>query len=269
MFEEYVPSPRRRALPGGPGGGRRPERSHDVPRRPRPLPWDALPPGGAQPGWSRDHRHRRPVPAAHLLHGRGVGRVCSGPPTAARAGSPSPTGRCPSGSSGSVAVADSDPNVIYYGTGSDGMRSNVSTGRGVYKSTDGGKTWSFAGLRDVGQIGEVRIHPVGPEHGVGRGHRRRVQAQPRPRHLQDHRRRQDLAEHALRVRQHRRHGRGDPARQPQRGLRLDEPRGAEALDHHQRLPRGRLLQEHRRGRALPEDHQRPAPRISSARPTWR
>jgi photosystem II stability/assembly factor-like uncharacterized protein len=71
-------------------------------------------------------------------------------------------GQVPLGSSGSVAVADTDPDVIYYGTGSDGMRSNVSTGRGVYRSTDGGKTWSFAGLRDVGQIGEVRIHPTDP-----------------------------------------------------------------------------------------------------------
>ncbi|MCG6958220.1 MAG: hypothetical protein LJF04_19695 [Gemmatimonadetes bacterium] len=71
-------------------------------------------------------------------------------------------GQVPLGSSGSVAVADSDPNTIYFGTGSDGMRSNVSTGRGVYKSIDGGKTWTFAGLRDAGQIGEVRIHPTDP-----------------------------------------------------------------------------------------------------------
>ncbi|MCG6988259.1 MAG: hypothetical protein LJF06_08770 [Gemmatimonadetes bacterium] len=71
-------------------------------------------------------------------------------------------GQVPLGSSGSVGVADSDPNVIYYGTGSDAVRSNVSTGRGVYKSVDGGKTWSFAGLRDVGQIGELRIDPKDP-----------------------------------------------------------------------------------------------------------
>jgi photosystem II stability/assembly factor-like uncharacterized protein len=69
-------------------------------------------------------------------------------------------GQVPLGSSGSIAVADSDPNVIYYGTGSDGLRSNVSTGRGVYKTTDGGETWTFAGLRDVGQIGKVKIHPT-------------------------------------------------------------------------------------------------------------
>lgn len=46
-------------------------------------------------------------------------------------------GQVPLGSTGSIAVADSDPNIIYLGTGSDGVRSNVSTGRGVYKTTDG------------------------------------------------------------------------------------------------------------------------------------
>ncbi len=72
-------------------------------------------------------------------------------------------GQVPVGSSGDVAVALSDPNIIYYGTGSDGARSNVSTGRGVYKSVDGGDTWTFAGLYDVGQIGAVRIHPTNPD----------------------------------------------------------------------------------------------------------
>src|SRR4051795_10946876 len=55
-------------------------------------------------------------------------------------------GQVPLGSTGAVAVADSDPNVVYLGTGSDDVRSNVSTGRGIYKSTDDGKTWTFAGL---------------------------------------------------------------------------------------------------------------------------
>ena len=72
-------------------------------------------------------------------------------------------GKIPLGSTGSVAVADSDPNVIYLGTGSDGVRSNVSTGRGVYKSTDGGETWNFIGLYNAGQIGAVRIHPTNPD----------------------------------------------------------------------------------------------------------
>ncbi len=72
-------------------------------------------------------------------------------------------GKVPLGSTGCVAVADSDPNIIYLGTGSDGVRSNVSTGRGVYKTTDGGATWTFAGLYDAGQIGAVRIHPANPD----------------------------------------------------------------------------------------------------------
>lgn len=71
-------------------------------------------------------------------------------------------GKIPIPSIGSIDVAESDPNVIYVGTGSDDIRSNVSTGRGVYKSVDGGKTWSFAGLHDAGQIGAVRIHPTDP-----------------------------------------------------------------------------------------------------------
>ncbi|HEX3086168.1 MAG TPA: hypothetical protein VHP99_16660 [Pyrinomonadaceae bacterium] len=71
-------------------------------------------------------------------------------------------GKVPVGSTGCVAVADSDPNVIYLGTGSDDVRSNVSTGRGMYKSTDGGQTWKFIGLYDAGQIGGVRIHPTDP-----------------------------------------------------------------------------------------------------------
>jgi photosystem II stability/assembly factor-like uncharacterized protein len=72
-------------------------------------------------------------------------------------------GKIPLGSTGCVAVADSDPNVIYLGTGSDDVRSNVSTGRGMYKSTDGGQTWKFVGLYNAGQIGSVRIHPTNPD----------------------------------------------------------------------------------------------------------
>src|SRR5437588_10047883 len=71
-------------------------------------------------------------------------------------------GKIPLGSTGCVAVADSDPHVIYLGTGSDDVRSNVSTGRGMYKSIDGGATWKFIGLYNAGQIGGVRIHPTNP-----------------------------------------------------------------------------------------------------------
>ena len=66
------------------------------------------------------------------------------------------------GSIGAIRVAPSDPDTVYVGTGSDGLRSNVITGRGVYKSVDAGRTWTFVGLRDAGQIGAVEIHPTDP-----------------------------------------------------------------------------------------------------------
>lgn len=67
------------------------------------------------------------------------------------------------GSIGSLDVADSDPRIVWVGTGSEGLRSNVSIGRGIWKSTDAGASWQFMGLRHTGQIGSVIIHPTNPE----------------------------------------------------------------------------------------------------------
>ena len=67
------------------------------------------------------------------------------------------------GSIGAIEVAESNPDIVYVGTGSDGIRSNVILGKGVYRSNDGGATWASAGLRDVGQISDVRVHPTNPE----------------------------------------------------------------------------------------------------------
>ena len=64
---------------------------------------------------------------------------------------------------GALAVAPSDPNVIYAGTGEACIRGNVSHGDGVYRSTDGGRTWVNRGLRDTRHIGRVRVHPSDPD----------------------------------------------------------------------------------------------------------
>lgn len=60
---------------------------------------------------------------------------------------------------GAIQVVQSNPKIVYVGTGSDGIRSNVIVGKGVYKSMDAGKTWRNMGLEKVGQIGAVEIHP--------------------------------------------------------------------------------------------------------------
>ncbi len=65
----------------------------------------------------------------------------------------------PTGSIGDIAVAPSNPNVIYVGSGEGVQRPDLSTGDGIYKSTDAGKTWRHLGLRDGQQIGGVIVDP--------------------------------------------------------------------------------------------------------------
>lgn len=64
---------------------------------------------------------------------------------------------------GAIAVCQNNPDIVYVGTGSDGIRSNVIVGKGMYKSTDAGKTWNFSGLKNAGQIGSLIIHPKDPD----------------------------------------------------------------------------------------------------------
>ncbi|MFY9530606.1 MAG: hypothetical protein WBC04_05355 [Candidatus Acidiferrales bacterium] len=64
---------------------------------------------------------------------------------------------------GSIGVAESDPNVIYAGTGEACIRGNISYGDGVYKSVDGGKTWSNVGLKDTRHIGALIVDPHNPD----------------------------------------------------------------------------------------------------------
>jgi photosystem II stability/assembly factor-like uncharacterized protein len=64
---------------------------------------------------------------------------------------------------GSIAVAPSDPNVIYAGTGETAIRLDVSYGDGLYKSSDAGRTWSNIGLKNGKFIGRICIHPTNPD----------------------------------------------------------------------------------------------------------
>ena len=73
-------------------------------------------------------------------------------------------GQFKSGTIGAIAVAPSDPNVIYVGTGEHAVRGQSSTyGDGVYKSTDQGRTWRNIGLGATRQVGAVRVHPQNPD----------------------------------------------------------------------------------------------------------
>ncbi len=72
-------------------------------------------------------------------------------------------GQIQSSSVGAVAVAPSNPDVVYIGMGEVELRGNIMQGDGIYKSTDAGKTWKHAGLADSQTISRIRIHPTNPD----------------------------------------------------------------------------------------------------------
>ena len=68
-----------------------------------------------------------------------------------------------SGNIGAMEFSESNPDIIYVGMGEPQMRNNVSWGDGVYKSTDGGETWTHLGLEETHHISQVRVHPTNPD----------------------------------------------------------------------------------------------------------
>ncbi len=69
----------------------------------------------------------------------------------------------PVSSIGSLAVSASDPNVVWAGTGEPFIRSNISVGWGVFRSTDAGRTWTKMGLENTGRISRIVVHPTNPD----------------------------------------------------------------------------------------------------------
>ena len=138
---------------------------------------------------------------------------------------------------GSIAVAPSNPSVIYIGTGEADIRGDFDTGDGVYKTTNAGKTWTYAGLRDTHMIAKLARRSRQPQRGLCRLDGPRLQAERRTRHLQDDRWRRDLAQSSLRRRQHRRRRSRDGFAQSQRALRGHVAGAAPAVETHQRRTR--------------------------------
>jgi photosystem II stability/assembly factor-like uncharacterized protein len=68
-----------------------------------------------------------------------------------------------SSSVGAIAVSESNPDVVYVGMGETQLRGNVIQGDGVYKTTDGGRTWTHVGLEKTRAIGRIRVHPENPD----------------------------------------------------------------------------------------------------------
>ena len=101
---------------------------------------------------------QRPKEAYFGATGGGLWKTTDGGETWA----PVTDGQITSSSVGAVAVSETNPDIVFIGTGESCIRGNIQPGDGVYKSTDAGKTWKHVGFREAQNISKVRIHPTDP-----------------------------------------------------------------------------------------------------------
>ena len=151
---------------------------------------------------------------------------------------------------GDVAVSQSNPDLVWVGTGESNNRQSTSWGGGVYKSTDGGKTWKFMGLADSKHINRIVIDPTQQQHRARRGDRCALRTGRRSRRLQDDRRRRDVEAGVEGRRRHGRERSRDGGDRPERSVRVDVSASALAVLHERRRTRQRHLEIDRRRRQL-------------------
>ena len=133
---------------------------------------------------------------------------------------PMTDGKITSSSIGSLAVCQSNPDVVYIGGGETQFRGNIIQGDGIYKTTDGGKTWThLPQLRDSQAIARIRAASHQLRHRLCGGVRAGLQRPPGARRLQVHRRRPDVQEDAVPRREDRRRRPLDRSEEPERDLR--------------------------------------------------
>ena len=146
--------------PSAPNGGQSatPDYPEVAPSFLRALEWRSIGPyrGGRVSAVAGDPRN--PLVFYFGANGGGVFKTIDG----GTYWEPVSDGFFKTGPVGAIAVADSDPNVIYAGGGDTCMRPDMASGDGVYKSTDAGKTWVHLGLEETRHIGRIRIHPQNP-----------------------------------------------------------------------------------------------------------
>ena len=122
------------------------------------LRWRSLGPDRGGRSIAASGVRGRPREAYFGAVGGGLWKTTDGGETWA----PITDGHIGSSSVGAVAVAESDPNVVYIGTGESCIRGNIMPGDGVYRSTDAGRTWTHVGFRASDAISKIRIHPTNP-----------------------------------------------------------------------------------------------------------